>query len=313
MTLLVAITEWDAAVWIRRFRELAPDRAVVTHTVAYDPADIAYACVWKPPHGLLKTLPNLKAVFSLGAGVDHVLADPDLPDVPLVRIVDPDLTGRMSEYVVLHVLMHHRRQRLYDDQQKNHIWREHRQPAAHEVRIGIMGMGVLGRDAAAKLTAIGFDVAGWSKTPKQIPGIASFAGEGELDAFLARTDILVALLPLTPETNGILNRSLFEKLARDGELGGPILINVGRGGLHAEADILAALDDGALAAATLDVFEREPLPPASRLWNNPRVTITPHNAAVSHPRALSRFVIDQIARFEAGQPLEHVVDRSAGY
>ncbi|MEZ5841251.1 MAG: glyoxylate/hydroxypyruvate reductase A [Hyphomicrobiales bacterium] len=313
MSLLVAITGWEAEVWHRRFRELAPDREVFLHTGPYPAERIRYACAWKAPHGLLKTLPNLEAIFSLGAGVDHLIADPDLPDVPIVRIVDPDLTGRMSEYVVLHVLMHHRRQRLYDTQQRARVWREHRQPAAREVRVGIMGLGVLGRDAAEKLAHLGFDVAGWSRNAKTVPGIVSFSGEAELDAFLERTDILVVLLPLTDGTRGILDRDLFERLAKDGELGGPILINAGRGGLQVEEDILAALDDHTLAAATLDVFEREPLAPSSRLWTHPKVTVTPHNAAVSQPQALTRYILQQIARHEGGAAFENVVDRGAGY
>ena len=201
-----------------------------------------------------------------------------------MRVVDEDLTNRMSEYVVLHCLMHLRAQRRHDEQQRRKIWFDDRfQPGAHEVRVGIMGLGVLGQDAARKLRAIGFDVAGWSRSPREIEGMPTFSGEAGLAPFLARTDILVCLLPLTQATRGILGRALFERLARDGRLGGPILVNAGRGGLQVEADILAALDDGTLKAATLDVFEMEPLPPESPLWSHPAVTVTPHNAAMSNP------------------------------
>jgi glyoxylate/hydroxypyruvate reductase len=220
----------------------------------------------------------------------------------------------MSEYVVLHCLMHLRQQRRYDAQQRDKTWLEDSHPpAARDVRVGVMGLGVLGSDAAKKLKVMGFDVAGWSRSPKAIEGIATFSGEGGLDAFLARTDILVCLLPLTAETRGILGKDLFAKLARDGRLGGPMLINAGRGGLQVEADILASLDDGTLTAATLDVFETEPLPPDSRLWTHPAVTVTPHNAAASDADAISAYVAEQIRRFEAGEPLENVVRRDVGY
>jgi glyoxylate/hydroxypyruvate reductase A len=262
---------------------------------------------------VLATLPNLRGIVSLGAGVDHLFADPSLPDLPLARVVDDDLTARMSEWVVLHALMHLRRQRLYDAFQRERVWNDIRPaPGARELRVGIMGTGVLGQDAARKLAIIGFDVAGWSRTKRDMAGIPSF-GEAELDAFLARTDLLVALLPLTPQTRGMLNLSLFRRLARDGVFGAPALMNAGRGGLQVEADILAALDEGILAAATLDVFETEPLPASSRLWGHPRVTVTPHNSAISDEDAVGRFVLRQIDRHERGLPFETPVDRDRRY
>lgn len=312
--ILIAVTGTSPESWERRFRALAPQRDLrVWPDRIGDERDIAYACVWKPPAGVLARCPNLKAVFSVGAGVDHVFADPDLPPGPVVRIVDPDLTMRMGEYVVLHVLMHHRFQRLYDAQQRDRVWRENRQPAASAVTVGIMGLGVLGRHAAELLRHIGFDVAGWSRTAKSVDGVATFHGADGLDDFLARTDILVCLLPNTPETTGLIDGALLRKLKRDGLLGGPFLINAGRGSAQVETDILQALDDGTLAGATLDVFEREPLPDASPLWTHPKVTVTPHNAAASAPSALVRNMLDQIERFEAGEPLQNVVDRRVGY
>ena len=176
-----------------------------------------------------------------------------------------------------------------------------------------MGLGVLGADAARKLRQVGFDVAGWSRTPKALPGIACFAGEDGLGAFSARTDILVCLLPLTPDTRGILNADLFRQLARDGRFGGPILLNAGRGGLQNEADILACLEDGTLKAATLDVFETEPLPADSPLWHHPRVTVTPHNSAISDPAEVAAYVVAQIKAFESGAAPINVVDRSRRY
>lgn len=314
MTLLVAITAWEVAPWVERFRRLLPDRPVVALGEAVDPADVRYAAAWKHPPGSLAGLQNLRAIFSLGAGVDHLMDDPALPDVPVVRAVDPDLTDRMSEYVVLHCLLHLRQQRRYDAQQREKLWLDdRRQPAAREVRVGIMGLGVLGQDAATKLRVMGFVVAGWSRSPKAADGIATFSGAEGFGPFLARTDILVCLLPLTDDTRGILNRTLFAGLARDGRLGGPVLVNAGRGGLQVEADILACLDDGTLQAATLDVFEREPLALASLLWTHPRVTVTPHNAAMSAPETIAALVADGIRAHEAGAILNHVVDRRLGY
>jgi glyoxylate/hydroxypyruvate reductase A len=276
-------------------------------------AEVGYALAWKPPAGALSNLANLKAIFSLGAGVDDLVSTPDLPDAPIVRVVNPDLTRRMTEWVVLQVLIHHRQQRAYDRQQAERLWKELPQPAAAEVRVGIMGLGVLGRDAAGVLSRLGFRVAGWSRRPATVADIETFHGAGELDRFLARTDILVSLLPLTPETRGILAMPLFEKLASDGALGGPVLINAGRGGLQVEADIVEAIERGTLIGASLDVFEREPLDPKSRLWSLRNVVVTPHAAAASAPTALIPPILRQIAAHEAGAPLENVVDRKLLY
>lgn len=312
--LLLAVTAWNPAPWLDRFRRLLPGRAIVTGEDRFDPASIRYAAAWKHRPGSLAGLPNLEAIFSLGAGVDHLVGDPDLPPVPILRVVDQDLTDRMSEYVVLHCLMHLRKGWTYAQRQARGVWEDDRdQPAARDVRVGVMGLGVLGGDAARKLKVMGFDVAGWSRSRRHLDGIATYAGEKELDAFLARTDILAVLLPLTAETRGTLNAGLFRRLARDGRLGGPILINAGRGGLQVEADILAALDEGTLKAATLDVFETEPLPSSSRLWGHPAVQITPHNAAMSDPDAIASAIAGQIRRHEAGEAFVHTVDPGRGY
>ena len=312
--ILLAITGWDPQEWDARFRALAQARDVrLWPNRIGDSADIAYACVWKPPPGLLAQFPNLRAIFSLGAGVDTLTGDARLPAVPLVRIVDADLTMRMTEYVVLQVLLIHRQQRRYDAQQRQRVWHELPQPAAHEVAIGVMGLGVLGGAAATALARLGFKVAGWSRTAKHIDGIETFCGPAQLDAFLARSEILVCLLPHTPATEGILDRWLVAKLRRDGALGGAYLINAGRGMLQVEADILAALDDGMLAGAALDVFATEPLPQTSPFWTHPKVTVTPHAAAASVPNALVANVLRQIVRFERGEAMENVIDRAAGY
>jgi glyoxylate/hydroxypyruvate reductase A len=312
-TILLAISGWEPDAWLSRFRTFGQQHTVRTVAEIGDPAEIDYVCAWKPPSGLLAKLPNLKVIFSLGAGVDHLMNDPSLPSVPIVRIVDPDLTKRMCEYVVLHCLLHQRKMKLYGEQQSRKIWHEHPERPAGEVRVGILGMGVLGQAAAAALAPVGFKITGWSRSKKTVPGVVTFGGEAELPAFLGQTDILVSLLPLTPATRGMLNYAFFRQLARDGVLGGPALVNAGRGGLQVEADILRALDDGTLLGASLDVFEREPLPQDSPLWPHPKIYVTPHNAAQSDPEALTKYVLGQIEDFERGKPLRNVVDRKLGY
>jgi glyoxylate/hydroxypyruvate reductase A len=314
VSILIAISGWDGGPWVEALRAALPDYEMVSPEAVKDRAAVRYAVCWRPAPGSLTDLPNLKAIFSVGAGVDHLFHDPFLPEVPIVRLVDPDLRDRMGEWVVLHALMHLRQQRRYDRQQHDRVWmQDAEQPAAAEVRVSLMGLGELGRDSARKLAALGFKVAGWSQSLKAEPGVDCYAGARGLDAMLARTDILVALLPLTPATRGILNARLFAKLARDGRLGGPVLLNAGRGGLQVEADVIAALDSGMLAAASLDVFEQEPLPADSPLWRHPNVYVSPHNAALSAPHAVARYVAAQIAAVERGEPLRNVVDRAREY
>jgi len=274
-----------------------------------DPADIEFALVWLPPQGALRQFPNLKAILNLGAGVDALLKDPTLPDgVPVVRMVDDDLAICMAEYVLLHVLRYHREQPALDAQQRAHDWRMIASPAAMHRRVGILGLGAMGGEAARLLVGAGFDVAGWSRRPKDLPGVQSFHGEVGRAAFLARSEILVCLLPLTPETEGILDRDLFQALPA-----GAYLINAGRGGHQVESDILAALDSGQLAGATLDVFREEPLPTASPFWDHPKVTVTPHNASITNPQSAVRHVCESIRRVRAGEPLRNVVDPDLGY
>jgi glyoxylate/hydroxypyruvate reductase len=179
--------------------------------------------------------------------------------------------------------------------------------------VGIMGLGVLGQACAKALAPLGYNIAGWTREPKTIQGVQCFAGAIERDAFLQRTDILVVLLPLTPDTRGIITRDLLAKLHRPHVLPGPVLINAGRGGLQLEDDIISSLDAGELYAASLDVFTTEPLPASSPVWGHPRILLTPHIAAESAPRAISRYLIEQINRHKRGEPLPNLVDRKRGY
>ena len=314
MSVLIAISGWDPKPWRARMEALLPNRKIVALNETFDRTSVRYALSWRHPPGALKDLPNLRVILSLGAGVDHLFADPALPDRPIARVVDPDLTHRMSEWVVMHALIHLRQLRRYERQQRERVWEDDdAQPKASDLQVSVLGLGVMGQDAVTKLKALGFKVAGWSTSPKSLPDVACFSGADGLERMLAQTDMLVVLLPLTEATRGIVNASLLSQLNKSGPLGGPILINAGRGGLQVEADILAALNSGALKGASLDVFEREPLPRESRLWSHPAVYISPHNAAISSPKAIAALVARQIEAYERGQPLDHVVDRRRGY
>ena len=305
---------WSPERWKSRFDMVCKDRRVLLLPQAgFDPTEVHYAAVWKPGHGDLAALPNLRVIFNLGAGVDALMADSSLPKVPLVRVAVGDLTSRMTEYVVLHVLMHHRQEPYLRASQREKRWEPKFQWPANAISVGIMGLGTLGADAAEALRLIGFRVAGWSRSQKQIEGIECFHGGAQIEAFLQRTNILVCLLPLTSDTRHILNRELFTKLNRNSPLGAPVLINAGRGGLQNEADILQCLDDGTLGAASLDVFANEPLAADSPFWTHPKVVLTPHNAADTDPEEISKYVARQIERFEAGAQLENVVDPARGY
>lgn len=315
MAFLFVMPTWPVDVWTEAMHKVAPELDVrVWPGRIGNRNDIEYCAAWLPPPGILKSLPNLKVIMSLGAGVDAILQDATLPDhLPIVRVNDPDLTSRMTEYVVLHVLMHHRQQRRLDRNQKMYIWDSFPTHAASDLRVGIMGMGVMGTDSSIRLRDLGFRVAGWSRSRKSLPGIESFAGPGEFDAFLTRTDVLVSLLPATPETDGIINCATIRKLSRKGPFGAPIVINAGRGRQQSADDILASLDKGELHAVTLDVFAIEPLPQDSPLWTHPKVTVTPHCAADSDPETICSYIAANIERHRRGETLANLVDRRRGY
>ena len=295
--------------WHVAFRAQAPDIEIRDWPHDGDPAEIEFALVWQPTRGELRAYPNLKAIFSIGAGIDHLSSDPDLPEgVPIVRMVEPGLTAGMVEFVVMSVLYHHRFMLDYAAQARDKVWREIPQIPTQRRRVGIMGLGVLGRAAGEALAGFGFDMAGWSRTAKDVPGIATFHGQDGLTPFLNRSDIVVSLLPLTAETTGIINAQTLGALPR-----GAVLISVGRGAHVVEADLLAALDSGQLGGTTLDVFQTEPLPADSPFWDHPRVVVVPHIASMTIPDSAAEAVIANIRRIQAGQPPEHVVDLKRGY
>lgn len=274
-----------------------------------DAADINYALVWKPPAGVLKGFPNLKAILSLGAGIDHLAADPELPKhIPVSRLVDRCLTQGMSEYVLYWVIHYHRYMDAYAAMAKAGEWRHIPQCDPRRRRVGVLGLGELGGDAAAKLVALDYDVAGWSRTPKSLAGVTSFHGADGLNAFLARTDILICLLPMTAETKGIINAKTLAALPK-----GAAVINCARGGHVVDDDLIAALDGGHIAGATLDVFHTEPLPAGHPFWTHPKVHITPHMASLTVAHSAAAYIAENIRRVERGELPLNTVDFDAGY
>jgi glyoxylate/hydroxypyruvate reductase A len=309
MAILFRTTPAATARWRGFLGEAMPEHEIRYWPDIGDKAAIEYALVWQPEAGLLASLPNLKMIVGLGAGIDHLLRDPALPmGVPIVRLVDPYMTDAMSEYIALQVLRLHRQDLDYLAQQRAGIWHEREQKNAAERTVGILGFGTLGRDAGKKLRALGFDVAGWSRAANEVAGIATYAGAAGLDALLARSEILVCLLPLTEATAGILNAATFARLPR-----GAGLVNAGRGGHLVEADLIPALDCGQLSGAVLDVVRDEPLAPGHPFWRHPRIVLTPHIAAETNPATAAPIIREAIRRCEAGLPLANRVDLARGY
>lgn len=309
MALLFMSDSDDPKVWAEALRALEPGLEVRVWPDVGVAEEIEFALVWLPPPGMLAGLPKLKLIQSLGAGIDHIFSDPELPrDVPVARLVDDDLTRQMVEYVTLAVLSRHRRIDRYRRLQAERRWRPSRPVPMSASRVGVLGLGVIGAAAATALAGLGFAVAGWSRAPRQIDGVENFAGAERLDAFLARSDIVVCLLPLTPETEGVLNARTLGALPK-----GAYVVNVGRGGHVVEADLIDAIDGGHLSGAWLDVFRSEPLPSDHPFWSHPSVTMTPHIAGLTEPVSAAAQVIENIRRARRGQLPLHRVDLSAGY
>jgi glyoxylate/hydroxypyruvate reductase len=309
-TLLAILPRAWSGLWQTRLAD-GQSVTLIRHGEApYDPAAIDYVLSFRPPAGLLQSLPHLKAAFSMGAGVDGFFAHGDYPaKVPLVRFADITLTAEMAQYVLMYALIHHRDLRKYDALQTRGAWRQEMlaRPTA-QTRIGILGQGEIGGFCAARFAELGFPVAGWSRTKKMLPGIASYAGDGELSAFFASSDILICLLPLTPETKGILNARAFAAMPQGG-----FVINVARGAHVVNEDLIAALDAGQLSGAVLDVFESEPLAPDDPLWRHPKITITPHIASISQAPVAAEYVLAGIKAFECGETPPNTVDVGRGY
>lgn len=285
-----------------------PDLDIRTWPDVGDPAEIEYLMTGFIDLAELPALPNLRLLFPMFAGLDHLLASPHLPDANIVRVGPPDGDPAMTEYAVLHVLRHHRQMPDYLAQQREKVWHVRPQKQPHEQRVGFMGFGVLAQPPARVLADMGFDVAAWVRSPREGSDIEIFGDADGLEPFLARTDILVCLLPLTPETDGILNETNFARMPE-----GAAVVNLGRGSHVIDGDLIAALDSGRLSGATLDATRPEPLPEESPLWSHPRVTIMPHTARRVRAETVAPQVAEAIRRDRAGEPQDQVVDRAAGY
>ena len=273
-----------------------------------DPREVRYLAAWQPPEDLAIRFPNLEVLFSTGAGTDQFDFSVIPETLPVVRMVETGIIKGMVEYATLAVLSIHRDWRTYLDQQREGHWQVHRVHPASSRRVGVLGLGVLGRAVLESLGGFGFSCAGWSRSPQQIEGVDCYAGADGLQQFLARTDILICLLPLTDRTRGILSKPLFDQLPR-----GAAVINLGRGGHLVQQDLLQALDEGQVGKAILDVCEPEPLPPGHPFWAHPKVVLTPHIASMTQPETAVEAVIDNIRRHREGLPMVGLVDRTRGY
>jgi glyoxylate/hydroxypyruvate reductase A len=299
----------DPAPWKAALATALPDLEFRIWPDVGNVDDIQYALVWKIPDGKLRSLPKLRAIFSLGAGVDQILRDPDFPrNIPLFRLVDAGLREQMTQYALYGVLRWHRQMGVYEQQQARSEWKM--LPAVHptECTIGVMGLGVFGSDVAMKLASLGFRVIGWSRSQKTIAGVECLSGQQNLTSFLSQSEALINILPLTDQTRNILCTDNFNKLPK-----GAALIHLGRGGHLKEDDLLAALDRGQVGWAMLDVFPTEPLDKSSPLWLHSKVFVTPHIAAQAVSAVAEKHVVDQIRSFHLGKEPSGRVDPSVGY
>ncbi len=308
MALLLTPRFGSPEVWRREFSAVMPKLDVRMWPDIGDPADIEAAALVSMPAGELAKLPNLRIILSLTAGIEKLLDDPGLPDVPIVRAGDPAGDAMMNETALLHVLRHHRNMPEYVRAQARREWKKLPIKPARERSVGVMGLGSIGLACAESLVSIGFNVAGWVRQPRDAGNIEVFAGADQFAAFLARSEILLNLLPLTPETRGIINAETLQALPA-----GAAIINLGRGEHVVEADLIAALDSDHLAAATLDVYPVEPLPNDSPLWGHPKITVMPHVARKLDPSDLAPRICDILREFRAGRSLGQLVDRKRGY
>ncbi|NIA67684.1 glyoxylate/hydroxypyruvate reductase A [Pelagibius litoralis] len=310
MALVVRVGPAREVWWRDTLQDLLPDVECRLWGEAGDKDEVDYAVVWQPPIGELKTFRNLKCIVSMGAGVDHILLrDPDYPKhVPIIRTVGTDLRQRMREYVVLHVLRLHRRLPDIEAGQRRHDWDQIITPTAPDRRVGILGLGNMGADVAQALAGLGFSVLGWSRRPKEVAGVECHHGSAGLSDVLKQSEILVCLLPLTAETQGILNKDLFARMPK-----GANLINVGRGQHLVEEDLIPALDSGQLSRATLDVLCQEPPETDHPFWDHPGILLTPHVASLIDPAAGAKIIAGNLKRFIAGEPVPDMVDVAQGY
>ena len=299
----------DAAeTWRSALQSAMPELEVRIWPEVGDPAEVDYALIWAAPDDLLHQLPNLRLVFSLGAGVDHLIGGAVPQHIPIARLVDPALTEGMVEYVLYQVLRHHRGMDQYEARQQRATWAVHEQVRSGDRGIGVLGLGELGSACARALAGLGFAVAGYSRSRRKRADVTRYAGADEWDAFLAHSEILICLLPLTDATRGVLNAELFSRLPPSA-----VLIHAGRGQQLVEDDLLSSLEQGHLRHAVLDVFAEEPLPAGHPFWSHPAITVTPHIASQTNPWTGAARVTEGIRRDQNGALPESIIDRERGY
>lgn len=299
----------DVSAWLQALKAARPNLKVYAHPEEEDKNAVTFALAWNHPSGIFRQYPNLKAISSMGAGVDHILRDPNLPeDVTIARIIDEDLSQDMAEFVTALVLQHTRGLQQYSRQQKEQQWQPQPYKRARGVRVGIMGLGVLGTQVAAMLAQVGFTVSGWARHAKEVTQVQVYAGAEEQAEFLKNTDVLVCLLPLTDATRGILNKETLRQLPQ-----GAYVVNVARGEHIVDEDLIDLIDNGHLAGASLDVFGQEPLPQDHPFWSHPKVFVTPHIASVTDPASVVPQVLANYDRAQKGEALQNVVSQKKGY
>ncbi|WP_321366056.1 glyoxylate/hydroxypyruvate reductase A [uncultured Desulfuromusa sp.] len=309
MSLVIIYPHRDVSDWISALRKHAPALKVEVWPDIVEPDQVEFALCWNQPPGSLQQFPNLKCISSLGAGINHLLNDLTRPrEVPLVRLVDDNLKQSMAEYVMAGVLEHFRHLKAYRRQQREHLWEELKVSHISELGVGIMGCGEIGGYVAGKLTDFGFSVQGWSRTRQERDKFQVYAGHDELGVFLGQTDVLVCLLPLTPETENILNLDTFRQLPENA-----YLINAARGAHLVDADLLSALDRGLLSGALLDVFREEPLPQQHPFWKHDKIAVTPHIASPTNPDSAAEQIVANYHQVISDAPLRNIVDVECGY
>ncbi len=309
MSTLVFYSEFDSfEEWSALLAPYLPGVTICRAETVQKPDEVHYALAWKPPRGFFAPYRNLRLLVNLGAGVDSLVGRNDLPDIPIIRLSDPDMARMMASYVLFAVLRYARDMPAFERAQRERRWRYLHPRAPAGIRVGVLGLGELGAYAARELARQGFDVRGWSRSKKEIAGIRCSSGLASLDDFLSQSDILVVMLPLTPHTTSLLSA---ERLARLPQ--GAAFINVSRGAIVDQAALTDALRSGQIAEATLDVFDREPLPPHDPLWQMDNVLITPHLASVAIPTSAARQVAENIQRAARGEPVTNQVFPERGY
>lgn len=309
MSFLIVCPGKNPQKWVEELQNQHPGLNIYVYPEEHDKEEVEFALVWNHPRGLFKNYPNLKVVASMGAGVDHITADPELPeDIKITKVVDEQLTKDMSAFVLGLVMDHILNLPFYRLQETRQEWTPVDYKRTRDVKIGVMGMGVLGTAVAKNLDYLGFPVTGWAKTSKDIDGIKTFFGDEGKDEFLAQTEILICLLPLTPATEGILNKELFEKLPEKA-----YIINVARGEHLVEHDLLEMVNSGHLSGAALDVFREEPLPKEHPFWEHHKIQITPHVASVTRPESVVPQIVDNYERMKEEEPLQNLVEKKKGY